>query len=345
VTVPFNPHAVVEIGGRRYDSWRDARMFESVDVELATNEPSEAEVRVFDPDPEYAFINSITQGDGVAEAAVKIWLGYGETENLGRPLFEGVLARVERDQGTTICRAYDNGFKMRKLQKTENHNKTTFLKLIEKLARRNGLGFEGPDAPPSLETHPIKQEARTDWAMALQCADEAGLVLHVRGNTLYAKGPAKTAAEALLTLHFRKDFQLLDDFRLNFKVPENVEGRPAKVQVHARGRGGRRLKGQSQVHARGHERVEIKNDLHRRSGKAAAARAAARKELQREHAFTGEVAVLPSFQVPRVDVRATVALAGLPKLFNGKYLADRVAHRFAPGELTMQLTVYRDIKN
>lgn len=142
-----------------------------------------------------------------------------------------------------------------------------------------------------------------------------------------------------------KDFLLLDDFRLSFKVPENIEGRPAKVKVRSRGRGGRRLEGKSQTHLRGHERVEIKNDLHVRSGRSAAGRATARKELQRQHAFTGEVGVLPAYTGPRADVRNTIALAGLPTLFNGKWVADRVAHRFDPGEIVMEVTLYRDLKN
>ena len=342
MTTPYDPHAIVEIGGTRYDSWLDAKLFEAVDVELATNEASEAEVRFFDPDPDYTIINSITQADGVAQATVKVWLGFGELDAGAVPLFEGLLARVERDQHTTILRAYDNGFRMRKLQKTEHHNKVTYLGLIEKLAKRNGLGFEGPENPPAQERHSIKQEAKTDWALAMECAGEIGVVLFVRGNTLYAKTAAKTG-EPLIKLHFREDFLLLDDFRLNCRVPENVEGRPAKVQVRARGRRGRRLKGDSAVSPRGHERVEIKNDLHTRSGRSAASRATARKELQREHAFTAELSILPAYQGPRVDVRKTVALAVLPKLFNGAWIVDRVVHRFAPGELTQQVSLFRDI--
>jgi hypothetical protein len=343
MTVPFDAHAVVQFGGRRFDSWTDGQFFESLDLELATGESSEAEWRVFDPDPEFAFINSITKADGVDEVDMKAWLGFGEAVTDQRPLFEGILARVERDYGTTVCRAYDYGFRMRKLQKTEIHNGVTFLTLIEKLARRNGLKFKGPDEPPKLERHPVKQEAKTDWALAMEMAEQAGVVLYVRGMTLYAQGPAKTAADPLITLRFKEDFLLLDDFRMTFKVPENVEGRPAKVKVHGRGRGGRRLEGKSQVHPRGHERVQIKNDLHVRTARSAAGRATAQKELLRQHAFTGEVGVLPAYDGPRADVRDTVALVNLPVLFNGKYICDRVAHRFEPGGLMMQLSLYRDI--
>lgn len=343
MTVPYDGHAVIEIGGRRFDSWTDGNRFAALDLELATGEASEAEWRVFDPDPAFSFINSITQQDGVQELDVKAWLGFGDAVASGRPLFEGVLARVERDFSTTICRAYDYGFKMRKLQKTEIHSKTTFLALIEKLARRNGLQYEGPDEPIKLESHPVKQEAKTDWALALECAEQAGVVLFVRGTTLYAKGPAKTADTPLLTLRFKEDMLLLNDFRFMFKVPENVAGRPAKVTVRGRGRGGKSLHGRSKIISpRGHERVEIKNDLHVRSARSAAARATARHELLRQHAYEAEVAVLPAFTGPRPFARDTVRIEKMPLLFNGDWIVDRVVHRFTPGELSMQLSLYRD---
>jgi phage protein D len=342
---PYDAHAIVEIAGRRIDSWADGSPIEGVHVELATGEASECELRVFDPDPDYAFINSITQDDGIGELVVRAWVGFGSVADLGQPVFKGLLARVEREHGTTVCRAYDMGFKMRKLQRTDQHNGATDLQIIEKLARRNGLGFQGPDQAVSLDKiKSSKQEGQTDWDKAAECAERAGLVLFVRGDTLFAKEAAKTANAPLLTLGFRQDFMLLDDFRVSYKVPENVEGRPAQVKVRVRGHGGSALEGASAKGQRGHERLEVKTDLPVKSKRAADKRAEARKALKREHAFTGEIGVLPSYSGRRADARDTVRLTGLPKLFNGNYLCDRVTHLFEPGALKMEMSLYRDIK-
>lgn len=342
--IPYDSHAIVELGGATIDSWQGGSLIEGVEVELATGEASAAEVRVFDPDPDYAFIKRLAAGDGVAELPARVWLGFGAQQELGEPVFKGQLAAVEREGQATVCRFYDAGFKMRRLQRAEYHRNLTDLEIIAKLARRSGLLFEGPEQSVSLDKHKsLKQEGQTDWALALDCAERSGFVLYVRGDTLFAKEAAKTGAP-LITLKHRADFLLLDDFRLSYRAPENVEGRPAKVETRGRGRGGKRLKGASHPHARGTEQVEIKRDLRAKSKRGADKRAEARKALQREHAFHGTIGVLPSFKGRRPDVRDTVALESLPPLFNGNYLCDRVTHTFAPGDLRMELDVYRDLK-
>lgn len=336
---PHNPHAVVEVGGERFDSLMHTQLFESVEVDLTTNDASAASWSVFDE--RFVFLNRWTSADGIAELPVRVLLGFGAAPRL---VFEGILARVEHGPGTTTFRAFDRSFVMRKVQKTEYHRDLTDVEIISKLARRNGLQFEGPQPPVRLDKHRSeKQEAQTDWDFASQRADDAGLVLYVRGNTLYAKEAAKTG-EPVLTLVFGRDIFLLDDYSLSFNVPENQEGRPAKVEVRGRGRGGRRLRGRAQEHERGTEHVEIKRDLRIRSKRQADRRAEARKALQREHAFNCSVSLLPSFAGALPDVRQTVALAELGKLFSGKYLIDRARYSFAPGRMEGSLELYRDIR-
>ncbi|HEV2764749.1 MAG TPA: hypothetical protein VGV38_17345 [Pyrinomonadaceae bacterium] len=337
---PHSPHAIVEVGGERFDSWVDTQLFENVDADLTTNEASAASWTVFDDD-DFAFLDRWTSADGIAELPFKVSLGFGVTPRL---VFDGLLARVERGPGTTTFRAYDRSLPMRKVQKTEYHRNLDDVQIISKLARRNGLAFEGPVPAVRLDKHKSeKQEAQTDWDYASQRAEEAGLVLYVRGGTLYAKEAARTG-DPVLTLAYGRDVFLLDDYSLSFKVPENQEGRPAKVEVRGRGRGGRRLQGRAQEHERGTEHVQIKRDLRIGSKRQADRRAEARKALQREHAFTCSVNLLPAFEGELLDVRMTVALAELGKLFSGKYLIDRAHYTFAPGRMEGSLELYRDIR-
>ncbi|HEY9286243.1 MAG TPA: hypothetical protein VIP46_22520 [Pyrinomonadaceae bacterium] len=338
---PHDPHAIVEIGSEVFDSWEHSQLFDSLNIELTTNQASQAEWRIVDPD--FKRLDGWTAaGGGIAELPVKVRIGFGAS--LGAPVFTGVIGRVEWGGGLTTLRAYDAGFKMRKVQKTEYH-KGTALQIIAKLARRNGLQFEGPDPAVKLDNlKSAKQEGDTDWAYALGLAEESGFVLFVRGTTLYAKEAAKTAASPVLTLTYQDDFVLLDEFDLVFSVPENQEGRPSRVETRARNQTGRRLKGQSGQHQRGTEVLIVKRDLRVRSKQTADRRAEARKALQREHAFDCHVTILPTFRGKFPDVRETVALARLGKLFTGKYLIDRAGYRFAAGELSGNLDLYADIK-
>lgn len=340
MTVPYTPRAVVEIGGERYDSWKDKSLFAGVEVELTTDEASQAVCRFFDPD--FIFLDKWTRGDGIAVLPASVWLGFGE--ELGAPAFIGLLARVERGDAISSFRFYDLGFRMRQIKRTEYHKKLDDLGILAKLAQRSGLRFEGPRPAPKLDKHAsLIQDGQTDWEFALERAEEAGLVLYVRGDVLFAKEAAKTTAP-VVTLAYRKDFMLLSDFSLNFKVPENRDGRPKKVETRGRGRGGKRLTGKSAESARGTTHVEVRRDLAIKSKRHADRRAEARKALQREHAFTLSVGMLPTFRGRRPDVRDTAEALGLGKLFSGLYLCDRVAHQMRGGELKTTLDLYRDIK-
>lgn len=333
-------HTVIEVNGESFDSWKNKSLFAGVEVELTTDEASQAVWRVFDPD--FAFLDKYISGDGIAVLGARVWLGFGR--DLGEPVFKGLLARVERSGAITTFRFYDMGFRLRQVQKTEYHKGLDDVQIIEKLARRNGLLFDGPQPPIKLDKHKsLMQDGQSDWDFAKERADEVGVVMFIRGDTLFVREAAKTGTP-ILTLAYKKDFILLNDFSLSFKVPENIAGRQKQVEHRGRGRGGHRLKGTSNVSARGTQQVEIKQDLAVKSKRHADRRAEAKKELQREHAFTLSVRMLSSFDDKRPDVRETVAITDLGKLFSGKYLCARVAHEYRPGELSTALDLYRDIQ-
>lgn len=337
-----NPYAIFEIDGHRWDSILHPGLFQRVSVDLATGEASQALWQCLDP-----HFQIIDKYAGVASGAgtlpvIRAWLGYGD--NLGEPVFKGMLARVERGETSTTFRAYDMSYRMRRVKKTR-YLKGTNLEIIARLAKENELQFEGPEKPLKLEPHKsMPQDEQTDWEQVSERAHDDGLVLFTRGDTLFAKYPAKVGAPKL-TLTYKKDFTILRNFSLAFKVPENVGGRPRQVKVHGRARGGRRLTGESDQSSRGTEQLSIKQDLPIHSKAHATARAQAQKELDREHAFTISISQLfSSLPATRCDVRDTVRLQAIGKLFSGDNLADRVSHEFSPGHLTTNYELYRDVK-
>jgi phage protein D len=338
---PRNPHEIIEIGGRRFDSWRDKQLVRQVTVELASNMASEALVRLFDP--RFKIIDSFTGDDGVPELPMKFWLGFGE--DLGEPIFKGLLKVTERGDNDTTFIAYDMGYKMRQEKKTEYHRSLHDLQVIEKLARRNGLNFEGPDNPPALDPHDsLIHDSQNDWEHAMERARHSGFVLFVRGDTLFAKEPAKVK-DPVLTLRHRKDFWLLHNFDCKYKLPENERGRHRHVQHRGRHRGGKRLSGDSSTHKRGHKLNEVRHDLEIHTKNMANRRAHASKELQREHAFVLEIRSIPPLPGVRPDVRDTITLENLSALFSGPYLCDKVIHDLTGQSFSTQYSLYRDTRN
>ncbi|HXG23679.1 MAG TPA: hypothetical protein VNJ09_03920 [Chthonomonadales bacterium] len=337
--VDRNPHAIVIIGGDRYDSWQDKQLVKRVTVELATDQASEASFTCFDP--RFHILDKYAGADGVPQLVMLFYLGFGQ--ELGPPVFKGLLARVERGSSDTTFLAYDMGYKMRRELKTEYHENLNDLEILRKLAIRNGLKFEGPDSTPSLEAHPsMPQDSKNDWEHAAERARESGFNIYVRQDTLFAKEPAKIGAP-ILTLKYRKDFVMLHDFDLSYKLPENQQGRPQVVEYRGRKRGGRRLVGRSRRHSRGHKPVEIREDLALHSKPYADRRAHARKELQREPAFNCTIRSIPPLPRLRPDVRNTIALENLGKLFSGPYLCDKVWHELTGNNFATEYTLYRDI--
>lgn len=336
-----NPHGIVEIGGRRFDTWRDKQIVRQITVELASNMASEALFRVYDP--RFLILDSFTGDDGVAQLLIRVWLGFGE--DLGEPVFKGLLANVERGDSDTTFIAYDMGYKMRQEKKTEYHRNLHDLEIIRKLALRNGLNFEGPDEAVALSKHEsLIHDSQNDWEHSMERARHTGLVLFVRGDTLFAKEPAKVKAP-ILTLRNRRDFWLLHSFDFKYKIPENQQGRHREVEYRTRKRGGKRLTGNSRKHKRGTKLNEVRHDVEIHDKTTANRRAHANKELQREHAFTLDVRSIPPLPNVRPDVRDTIALENVGALFSGPYLCDKVIHDLTGQGFATQFSLYRDTRN
>jgi phage protein D len=254
------------------------------------------------------------------------------------------LARVERSQAMTLFTAYDMGLKMKLFKRPGYHAKKKDVAILRDLAARNRLRFQGPGTWAADGRPAITQDEQTDWEFALEVARDAGLVLFVRHDTLFALPPAKAGTPAL-TLANRQDFNLGADWDFTYKTPENQEGRPRKVTRRGRGKGGKRLDGASDASGKegGRERLVFKRDVPGRHTKGVlSARAKAQKELEREHAFEGHLRVFWPVSNARPDVRDTVRVAGVGKLFGGDYLVDRANYQFGPGQLEMNLALYRD---
>jgi hypothetical protein len=79
------------------------------------------------------------------------------------------------------------------------------------------------------------------------------------------------------------------------------------------------------------------------SQKAANQRARAKKNSQREHPFQHSISLLPVYSGPRINVRETVELVRCGKLYSGLHVVDRIHYEAAPGELRVDLDVFRDI--
>lgn len=351
--LPANPHAIVEIerpgktdgqGSIRYDSWTTPRLFSKVDVELSTNQSSEARVTFFDP--KFFIIDAFS--DATAKAVVRVYLGYGQ--DLGEPVFKGILAQVERGDANTTLIIYDMAFVMKLLKTSGYKNKKDDLAIIRGLVTRNktpegnALKFEGPEKPLKLERHDAMiGDEITDWEWMAERAQDSGLVYFVRGDTVFAKYPAKTGTPTM-TIENRKDFTMLSGWDFTYRTPENQDGRAKAVKHRRRNRKGRFVTGTSLIDQHGHEETVIKRDMPHPSKKKLSARARAQKELEREHAFEGRVETAMPIDGTRLDVRDTVSIKGVGKLFSGDYLSNSVAYRFGAGKLNLELQLYRDIK-
>ena len=340
--VKRNPHAIVLVGGDAYDSWNPGQQVEQVTVELTTDLASEALIRLFDP--KFKIIDKYTTSDGVPQLVCKFYLGFGQ--DLGQPLFKGLLIRSERRDTDTVFRAYDMSQKMKQQpgRNSEYHKGLNDVALIEKLATRNGLAFEGPDEPVNTPPHKsMIQDAKNDWELAAERAKDAGLVLYCRQDTLFAKQPAKIGAP-LITLTYQKDFQMLHNFDASFKLPENQDSRQRHVKHYGRNRGGKRLTGESNKHKRGTEHIEFKRDLAQHNKSYADRKAQASKDLQREHAWALDIRSIPPLPGVRPDNRDTIALANMGKLFSGPYLIDKVTHDLTAQGFVTDYSLYRDLK-
>lgn len=83
----------------------------------------------------------------------------------------------------------------------------------------------------------------------MNLTQEAGLVVWVRSNTLYAARPARVGSPVLTLDH--RDVISLKGERFRYEMPENVDGSPASVEVRYRGRGGAGARARSVQKRRG----------------------------------------------------------------------------------------------
>ena len=196
-----------------FDSFTDKSFFAGLTVELTTGKASQAEFTVADED--YSFIDSYTRSDGVMPCAAYIYLGYGE--ELGEPVFEGLLAAVEHNDGMSTFCFYDRSLRMKLEEKTEHH-KGLDTDVMRKLVERNGLNCMFVDK--SIKGLPLKakmQEAQTDWDLLMSLTQDAGLMVWIRGNTLYLARPARVG-EPVLTLK-QRDVIALNGENLRYEIP------------------------------------------------------------------------------------------------------------------------------
>lgn len=179
----------------------------------------------------------------------------------------------------------------------------------------------------------------------MERARDAGLVIYVRGDTLFAKYPAKVT-KPVASFYYRQQIKtpLKSDWEFTFNTPESQDGKPKSVKQRGRGDGGKQLEGVSDEGTRGRESVVLKRDVPGKATKSKLSkRAQAQKDLDREHAFEGRIGSILSPDGKRIDVRDTVLVTGVGKLFSGKYICDRVLYSFAAGQLDVEPEVYRDI--
>jgi len=339
---PDNPHGVVVINGDVYDSWVNQQLFQQVTVELPTNQAGQAMIRF--QDPNFVYIDRYSLADGVPHCEVDVYLGFGQ--DLGPKLWSGLLTRVERKDADTAFVAYDKSHKMKKKRNNDYHYKLTDLEIIRLMATRNGLSFEGPDDPiPAIPHDSMIQDQRHDWTMAKERAREAGLILYVRGDTLFAKEPAKVK-EPLITLIYRNDEQnvprMFHHWDASYKLPENHKGRHKVVNQFYRERGGKRGTGSSSLHHRGHLTDDNKHAISEHTKSYASRKATASKELNREHAYVISVRSAPTIPLVRPDVRDTIALENIGKLFSGGYLVDKITHDLTGNGFVTEYSLYRD---
>jgi hypothetical protein len=334
-----NPHSIVVVSGDVYDSWEDKQLFKEVSVELVTNQACEARFKVFDP--KFRFLDRYSDGDGAPPLPMLFFMGFGQ--DLGPPVFKGMLHRVERGDTDSALLAYDMGWKMRQERKGEYHEGIDDLEIIRRLATRNGLKFEGPDeVDPPLEIHvSMPQDSKNDWEHSWERAREAGFDIYVRQDTLFCKNPAKFTAP-ILRLRYREDFILLHDFDLTYKLPENDRGRPKLVEYRGRREGGKRLTGVSKTHPRGTVPKQMTEDLAMHTRKWAKRRAHAHKEHQREPSWNCTIQSVPQLPGLRPDVRDTIELENVGELFSGPYLCDKVRHEHTGSAFKTDYTLYRD---
>jgi hypothetical protein len=356
---PATPRAVVDIqrpgltGGQdkvRYDSWNEKGLFKSVEIELSMDESSQAKMTFYDP--ENRVIDAFS---GYTEKAVmKVYLGYGQ--ELGEPVFKGVLACIDRRKGETSFTCYDMAFVMKLLKKTGYKNKKDDIAIIRELVTRNktpngnALRFSPPE-PKKLEPHStMTQDEQTDWEHVMERAKQAGLHIYCRHDTVFARYPSDTGIRVLTVTP--KDDDLLDGWEFTYHALTDRDSRPATVAHRRRGQAGKRVEGTAKGKAEiGHitaaqeyTHLNIKHDHAQPSKSKLTARAQAQRELEREHAFQWSFEKIYPADGIRPDALDMVTAKGFDKLSSGDYFVESTRFKFAPGQLSLGIDGYRDAK-
>ncbi len=331
------PHSIVEIDGRRFDSWRGEDLIAS-SVELTTDKTGEATIELYDPG--FKILDDFL-GKGVKALQARFWFGF--KKDVGNSLFVGSLARVEWSDWTTTFRFHDHSSKMKQQKKTRYFKKKTDLQILKNLAEDNELKFSlKGNIADGQPLDSLMQSGKTDWETALKIAERAGLRLYVLGDTLFAVEAGKTGATAG-TLVYERDFTLLRGFNLSYKLPENKKGRVRKTEVRGRGKSGRRLTGKNDTGTTGEKQdLIVREDLPKPTVALANRRAGGKSKRQREYAFEHQLQTLPKFE-QIIELRSTLTLGGMGKFFGGNYLVTDIRYNFRAGKLTSELTVGRDI--
>lgn len=349
MTTPATPHAIISIerpgfgdgqGSAIYDSWEAKGLFKSVDIELSVDQSCRGVINFFDPN--YRLIDAFS--GSTERAVVKAYLGFGR--NLGEPVFKGLLADVGRKRGETTFTVYDMAYVMKLEKKAGYKNRKDDLGIIRDLVTRNSLQFSPPAKALKLEPHKaMMQDEQTDWEHMMERAREAGLHIFVRHDTVFARYPNSYSGTPVLTIEAPKEPKLLNGWEFGYHTLVSRDGKPKVVTHRRRGVAGKRAEGQSSVSTKAEvSHLHIKKDMPAPTKTKLSARAAAQKELEREHAYEGRAETIFPTSGKRPDVLDTVAVHGIGKLLSGDYIVDTARYRFAAGELSMSLDLYRDIK-
>lgn len=329
-----------------YDTTVTTQLIKNASIELATNQSSEGRITFFDP--KFRVIDTFSSA--TAKAVGTFYLGYGD--DLGEPVFKGVLAQIERGETDTTLVFFDMAYGMKSLKRSGYKNKRDDVELIRdvvtddrnKTPNGQKLQFEGPGESLGLEKSNVNTADQiTDWDWMMEKARNAGLVIYVRQDRVFAKKPALTAKNPAMTLRNRKDFMLRRGWDFVYRTPENIDGKPKVVKHRRRGRDGKFVKGTSEQSASGRDETIIKRDVANVSQSKLTKRARAQRDLDKEFAFEGRLTIAMRPDAPRLDYASTIDILGVGKLFSNKYICRNVGYRFGPGKLDIELEVYRDI--
>ncbi len=356
--IPTSPHAIVELfveqtssgdgahkktrtesGLHRYDSWDAECVIIGSSIELTTDKSSQATLTVIDED--FSFTDRHLGSNGYKRLTARFWLGFGR--DLGPSLFKGRLVEVESDGREATLSFHDLSTDLKREKKTRYHTRLSDLGILRKIAKENDKEFSGPEAQDDGETHEaVMQTGLSDWRFALKVAKRAGYTIWIEGDTFFCK-PAAGYGAPVTSLVWGRDFRMLSGGKLAYKQPEHKHGKPRRVEHRVRGEGGKRLAGSSDESARGHTHVVVGEDLPTHTKKAARHRAKAKKDSQREHAFEHTIRLLPVYTGPHIRLRDTLTLLEAGKFFSGDHIVGRKRYQFAAGELSTEVSIYRDI--